>query len=123
MGWCSRQNILHWETASWIFGCHLAEFFCWNSYKNGQDYEWNSLAAMLASLDKHLKEYDDIYSLLTNRDFSTSQSTLEGKAILIQEEKCGKRPNKTVACPKKRFGNVVNLAVIHLFCLWMNVQR
>ena len=50
--------------------------------KNGQDYELNSLAAMQASLDKHLKEYD-IYSLLTNTDFSTSQTTLEGKAILI----------------------------------------
>ena len=54
----------------------LAEIFCWNSLKNGQDYEWNSLAAMQASLDKHLKEYDDKYSLLAHREFSSSQISI-----------------------------------------------
>ena len=99
----------------------LAEIFCWNSLKNGQDYEWNSLAAMQASLDKHLKEYD-IYSLLTNRDFSTSQTTLEGKAILISEEKFGKRPNKNCSLSKDKVWECGQFGCYSPLLL-INVQR
>lgn len=76
---------------------------------------------MQASLDKHLKEYD-IYSLLTNRDFSTSQTTLEGKAILISEEKFGKRPNKNCSLSKDKVWECGKFGCYSPLLL-INVQR
>ena len=54
-----------------------------------------------ACLDRYLKECGYKYSLLTHREFSTSPSVLEGKAILLREEGHGKRPNKSCSLSKE----------------------
>ena len=41
------------------------------------------------------------YFLLTHREFSTSLSVLEGKAILLREKWHGKRPNKNCCLSKE----------------------
>lgn len=79
----------------------LQQFYAEIRKKNGQDYEPNSLAAMQAGLDRHLKEKGYKYSLLTHREFSTSRSVLEGKAKLLREEGRGKRPNKSCSVSKE----------------------
>ena len=48
---------------------------------------------MQASIDKYLRGYT--HSILKSREFAYSESVLEGKARVIDEDGKGRRPNKS----------------------------
>ena len=58
-------------------------------------YKPNSLCSMQASIDKYLRGYT--HSILKSREFAYSESVLEGKARVIDEDGKGRRPIKVVA--------------------------
>lgn len=62
--------------------------------QQGEDYEPDSLKVMITSLDRHLKERGYTFSIIRDREFTTSKQVLEGKAKLLRESGRGKRPNK-----------------------------
>ncbi|XP_028401230.1 uncharacterized protein KIAA1958-like [Dendronephthya gigantea] len=49
---------------------------------------------MITSLDRHLRERGYTFSIIRDREFTTSKQVLEGKAKLLRESGRGKRPNK-----------------------------
>ena len=62
--------------------------------KKGEDYEPDSLRVMIAAFDRHLKDKQYPLSIEKDREFHSSKQFLEGKAKLLRQAGCGKRPNK-----------------------------
>ena len=48
---------------------------------------------MLAALDRHLKEHDNKYSFIRDREFCQSKLVLEGRVKHLRQQGKGKRPN------------------------------
>ena len=74
----------------------LQKFYAELVKQNGQEYEPESLKVMIASLNRHIKEYCG-YSILSYKDFELSRKVLNGKAIQLQQIGKGKRPKKADA--------------------------
>ena len=72
----------------------LQTFYAEIRKQNGKDYEPSCLANMLSGIDRYLKEKQYKFSIVRDREFSTSKSVLEGKARILRENGMGKRPNK-----------------------------
>ena len=72
----------------------LQTFYAEIKKKNGDDYEPNSLSNMQSAIDRYLKEKQYKFSIIRDREFTTSRAVLEGKARILRENGKGKRPNK-----------------------------
>ena len=71
----------------------LQQFFAELVKEDGENYEPESLKVMFAALDRHVREKCE-YSILKVKDFIISRKVLNGKAIQLQEDGKGKRPNR-----------------------------
>ena len=76
----------------------LSLFFAEIKRQDGKDYD--SLALMQASIDRHLNLKGYSKSILKDREFSRSRLILEGKARRLRMKGRGKRPNATRALTK-----------------------
>ena len=64
---------------------------------DSSNYEPDSLRAMLAALDRHLKQNDSKISIAKDREFVKCRQVLDGKARALREKGHGERPNATKA--------------------------
>ena len=72
----------------------LEQFYAEVKNKHGEDYEPDSLKIMLTALDRHLKDKGYAFSIVRDREFSSSKQVLDGKAKQLRLAGRGKRPNK-----------------------------
>ncbi|XP_066910901.1 uncharacterized protein KIAA1958-like [Clytia hemisphaerica] len=75
----------------------LQRFFAEVKKQNGKDYEPGSLASLQSGIDRYLKEKHYNYSIIKDREFTSSRAVLEGKARFLREQGMGKRPNKAIS--------------------------
>ena len=72
----------------------LNKFYVEIRKKDGAEYEPDSLRVMQASIDRYLRQKNYPTSIITGREFTKSQETLDAKAKQLRRQGKGKRPNK-----------------------------
>ena len=72
----------------------LNKFYVEIRKKDGTDYEPDSLRVMQAAIDRYLRHKNYPASIITGREFTKSQETLDAKAKQLRRQGKGKRPNK-----------------------------
>ena len=94
--WCKARNInVNMETyCPQALDGLLNKFYVEIRKKDGTDYENDSLRVMQAALDRHLRHKNYPVSIITGREFTKSQETLDAKAKQLRRQGKGKRPNK-----------------------------
>ena len=73
----------------------LEDFYATVHQKGGHSYEPDSLRVMITAIDRYLTGQGYKHSIITDREFKSSNQVLEGKARLLQRQGKGKRPNKS----------------------------
>ena len=71
----------------------LGKFYAEVKKQDGEDYEPESLKIMQCALERYLKENGYEISIVRGREFRKSQEILNAKAIFLQQQGKGKRPN------------------------------
>ena len=85
------------ENSAEVLDSILQQFYAEVRNKRGESYEPESLKAMMASLDRYLRERNYSHSIIKDRQFQQSKKVLEGQAKLLRQEGKGKRPNASSA--------------------------
>ena len=62
----------------------LEDFYTTVRKKNGEDYEPDSLRAMVTAMDRYLADKGYKYSVVRGREFQSSKQVLEGKARMLR---------------------------------------
>ena len=62
----------------------LEDFYATVRKKNGEDYEPDSLRAMVTAMDRYLADKGYKYSVVRGREFQSSKQVLEGKARMLR---------------------------------------
>ena len=94
--WCKARNInVNMESycPQGLDGL-LNKFYIEIRKKDGTDYEPDSLRVMQAAIDRYLRRNNYPVSIITSREFTKSQETLDAKAKQLRRQGKGKRPNK-----------------------------
>ena len=73
----------------------LERFYTEVRTKEGEDYEPECLKIIMTSLDRNLKENGYAYSIVREREFTSSKQVLEGKTKQLRLASHGKCPNKS----------------------------
>ena len=95
--WCKARNInVNMETyCPQALDGLLNKFFVEIRKKDGTDYEPDSLKVMQAALDRHLRHKNyPVSCIISGREFTKSQETLDAKAKQLRRQGKGKLPNK-----------------------------
>ena len=75
----------------------LNRFYVEIRKKDGTDYEPDSLRVMQAAIDRYLCHKNYPASIITGREFTKSQETLDAKAKQLRSQRKGERLNKAQA--------------------------
>ena len=62
----------------------LEDFYATVRKKNGEDYEPDSLRAMVTAMDRYLADKGYKYSVVRGREFQSSKQVLDGKARMLR---------------------------------------
>ena len=94
--WCKARNInLNIESYyPQALDDLLNKFYVEIRKKDGTEYEPDSLRVMQATIDRYLRHKNYPASIITGREFTKSQETLDAKAKQLRRQGKGKRPNK-----------------------------
>ena len=94
--WCKARNInVNMESyCPQALDGLLNKFYVEIRKKDGTDYEPDSLRVMQAAIDRYLRHNNYPVSIITSREFTKSQETLDAKAKQLRRQGKGKRPNK-----------------------------
>ena len=94
--WCQARNInVNMESyCPQALDGLLNKFYVEIRKKDGTDYEPDSLRVMQAAIDRYHRHKNYPASIITGREFTKSQETLDAKAKQLRRQGKGKRPNK-----------------------------
>jgi len=87
--WCKVRNInVNMETyCPRALGGLLNKFYVEIRKKDGTDYEPDSLKVMQAALDRYLRHKNYLVSIITGREFTKSQETLDAKVKQLRRQR------------------------------------
>ena len=90
-----RVHLRYWRLFPRVSWTRFFKYFSLKLHgEMGGEYEPNSLCAMQAGIDRHLRNKDYPASILNSREFKSSRSVLEGRARHLRHLGMRKRPNK-----------------------------
>ena len=91
------------ENSAEILNSILQQFYAEVRNKRGECCESESLKAMMASLDRYLRERNYPHSTIKDCQFQQSKKVLEGQAKLLRQEEKGKRldASSTLSIPEE----------------------
>jgi len=94
--WCEARKInVNMETyCPQALDGLLNKFYVERRKKDGTDYEPDSLRVMQAALHCYLRHKNYPVSIITGREFTKPQETLDAKAKQLCHQGKGKRPNR-----------------------------
>ena len=75
----------------------LGQFYAEIKRKDGKDYEPDSLRVMQAAIQCYLVKKQRYINILSDPEFSSSRSVLEGKAKILRQNGYARRPNASQA--------------------------
>ena len=123
--WCqARKNNVNMESyCPQALDGLLNKFYVEIRKKDGTDYEPDSLRVMQTAIDRYLRHKNYPASIITGREFTKSQETLDAKAKQLRRQGKGKRPNKAqpysetdeeIFWREGKLGNHNGLALTHV---------
>ena len=95
--WCKARNInVNMESyCPQVLDGLLNKFYVEIRKKDGTNCEPDSLRVMQAAIDRYLRHNNYPVSIITGREFTKSQETLDAKAKQLRRQGKGKRPDKS----------------------------